>query len=393
MSDSSTEPGAPTTHPGTPLAESMDLGRRVFECLSLGLAVFDRRLQVVRHNPAAAFLIGAHRSIAEALADATVDSRYQDWARELNEVLQDRRPRRFDQVIYRQGGREDRLLNLVCVPMLDAAGLECTGGTLVIEDVTAATSMAQRLAVSERMAAVGKLAARVAHELNNPLDGILRYLNLSLRALDLGRTERLSDYLQQARTGLMRMAEIVRELVEFSRSTHTAFEDAGINSIVEEAVKVMAEQAVRAGVSIVCTLTENMPAIRGTSLFQVFCNLIKNALDAMPDGGTLMISTERTETDVLIRMADTGIGLPADASRIFEPFFTTKPPGKGTGLGLAICREIVEKYNGQILAERRPEGGSLFTVRIPLSACATIRQPGSEPFRDRPPARGEEARS
>jgi len=116
--------------------------------------------------------------------------------------------------------------------------------------------------------------------------------------------------------------------------------------------------------------------MRSANLFQVFCNLVKNAIDAMPTGGTLTVITEIVGSEVVIRFEDTGVGLPAEIERIFEPFFTTKGPGKGTGLGLAICRDIVEKYNGRITAARRPAGGSVFTIRIPLESCARVRRPG-----------------
>jgi signal transduction histidine kinase len=371
--------GAPQDTPSpdlTPEARSYDLGRtgqRVFQCLSFGLVVFGRRLEIIHYNPAAEFLVRGFASVEEALQNGTVDARYQDWRQALRGVIDRGREQRFDQVIYHDAEQGERLLNLLCIPLTDELTGEIIGGTLVIEDVTVVASMEKRLAVSERMAAVGKLAARVAHELNNPLDGILRFLNLALRAEELGKREKIPEYLTQARGGLMRMTDIVRELVEFSRSTATAFDDAGINTVVEEAVKVMSDKAVAGGVSVVCTLSDNMPAIRGTSLFQVCCNLVKNAVDAMPDGGTLTIATKVVDREAIIRFEDSGIGLPEEIEKIFEPFFTTKAPGKGTGLGLAICKDIIEKYNGKIIPERRVQGGTAFTIRLPLESCTPMR--------------------
>ncbi|MBP7935034.1 MAG: GHKL domain-containing protein [Phycisphaerae bacterium] len=353
-----------------------DISRRVFQSLSLGLVVFDPQLRIVWHNPAAAFLVEGHESISTALTDGTVDASYQDWTRVLREVIDAGRQRRFDQVVChsrRSGASGEMLLNLQFIPLTEGGDVPITGGTLVIEDVTAAVSMEKRLAVSERMAAVGKLAARVAHELNNPLDGIMRYLNLVKRAAATGAGDKLNDYLDRARGGLIRMTDIVRDLVEFSRSAYTAFNDAGINTIVEEAVKVMSDKAIQSGVSIVCQLEEGLPAIHGTSLFQVFCNMIKNAVDAMPEGGTLTVATRTVDRHVIIRFEDTGIGLPEEMGRIFEPFFTTKEPGKGTGLGLAICKDIIEKYNGRIVPERREGAGTVFTIQIPLESCSPQR--------------------
>lgn len=349
-------------------------GERVFQCLSLGLVVFDGQMEIVQHNAASEFLVGGHRSIVEALNAATMEATYQDWAKILHEVMNHGRQQRFDQVVFRDDRGGERLLSLQCYPLPDPADGQVNGGVLVIEDVTLTVSLEKRLAVSERMAAVGKLAAKVAHELNNPLDGILRYLSLAQRAHESGAADKVADYLVRARSGLLRMTEIVRELVEFSRAGHTTFDDASINAIVEEAVKVMSDKAAQARVSIVCTLQERIPAVRGSNMFQVFCNLIKNAIDAMPDGGTLTITTRTTDREVLIRFEDTGIGLPQEIDRLFEPFFTTKPAGKGTGLGLAVCKDIVEKYNGKIVPERRPEGGTAFTIRVPLESCSPMRE-------------------
>ncbi|MHC4443341.1 MAG: PAS domain-containing sensor histidine kinase [Planctomycetota bacterium] len=350
-----------------------EMDQRLFECLSLGLVIFDRQSTIINYNPAAEFLVCDHQSIAEALSAGMLDSQYQDWSEALHDLISKGHEKRFDQIVFRDEAHGELLLNLTCVPLTEQSSGHVIGGALVIEDVTATVGMEKRLAVSERMAAVGKLAARVAHELNNPLDGIMRYLNLVDRALTSGAAEKVQQYLQEARGGLVRMTEIVRELVEFSRSAYTAFDDAGINTVVEEAIKVMSDKAVQNGVSVVCTLHDDIPAARGTNLFQVFCNLIKNAVDAMPDGGTLTITTQLTDNEVFIRFEDTGVGLPQEAEKIFEPFFTTKEAGKGTGLGLAICKDIIEKYNGKIVPHRRSGGGTTFDVIIPLGSCVNIR--------------------
>lgn len=362
-----------TRPPRPPLERLSETGQRVFQCLSLGLVVFDDQLQVMHANPAAGFLVRDCAVLSDALAAATLDAQYRDWGATLREVVDDGRQHRFEHVVYKDKDGRELLLNLMCVPITDATGHQISGGTLVIEDVTAAVGLEKRLAVSERMAAVGKLAARVAHELNNPLDGILRYLNLALRATEVGAPEKVPDYLTHARGGLLRMAEIIRQLVEFSRSAHTAFGDASINTIVEEAIKVLSDQAVQNRVTVVCTLNQDVPAVAGTSLFQVFCNLIKNAIDAMPDGGTLTVSTHVAEREIVIRFEDTGMGLPPEAAKIFEPFFTTKGPGKGTGLGLAICKDLVEKQGGKISAENRAGGGAAFLVRVPVPQGAPAR--------------------
>ncbi len=130
----------------------------------------------------------------------------------------------------------------------------------------------------------------------------------------------------------------------------------------------MAQKAEASNVEILRDYASGLPQIRSGNLFQVFCNLTKNALDAMQDGGELKISTRLAANDMITaEFRDTGPGLPKENTEaIFEPFFTTKDKGKGTGLGLAICRDIVESYNGRITAENISEGGSIFTVYLPV---------------------------
>jgi two-component system NtrC family sensor kinase len=229
--------------------------------------------------------------------------------------------------------------------------------------------MERRLANAERLASVGKHASKVAHELNNPLDGILRYINLAMRVVEQENLAKPKEYLAQCRQGLMRMVQIISELLEFSRSTYTPLEYTKIEQIIEDAVKTMESRADAANVSIARNYTLGMPQVRSGNLFQVFCNLAKNALDAMPNGGELRVSTSLAADDTIaVELRDTGTGLPTEGiDAIFEPFFTTKEGGKGTGLGLAICRDIVESCNGRITARNAPDGGSIFTVYLPVA--------------------------
>ena len=231
-----------------------------------------------------------------------------------------------------------------------------------------------------RLAAVGKLASRVAHELNNPMDGILRYLNLALRILQQEGLEKPVDYLQQCRKGLMRMVQIISELLEFSRSSYNAFEYMPIERIIEDVLRAMDSRITSAGIQVRRRFAPGIPRLRSGSLFQVFCNLIKNAVDAMPSGGELSVTTYLAEPNTLvIDFRDTGPGFPPENTQvIFEPFYTTKERGKGTGLGLAISKDIVEKYNGRITAQNHIEGGSVFTIQLPLTDANTGE---SIPFR------------
>jgi len=148
-------------------------------------------------------------------------------------------------------------------------------------------------------------------------------------------------------------------------------EETGINELIEQAIKTCTAAADANRVVVTADFqTESMPKVRGGRLYQVWCNLIRNAIDAMPGGGRLAITSGLVEGDVVIRVADTGVGLPEPVEKVFEPFYTTKPVGKGTGLGLAICKELVEGMQGTISATNVASGGAVFTVRIPVSALS-----------------------
>jgi len=354
-----------------PAAGSLsDLLGSVIESLPMAMVLFDKRLQVTLSNRSAQDLLRGEQDLGVALSRLGVEGRFEDWATELRQVMTTQLPRRLDVSIKNSDRAGETYLNVMVSPLRINGEASASGGLLLAEDVSSHISMERRLAVSERLAAVGKLAARVAHELNNPLDGILRFTNLALRrASELG-DPKIVEYLESARSAVHRLAEIGGDLLEFSRATPSTFEQATINKLVEDALSAMEGRAQEARITVVCNFHESdMPVVRGSNLFQIFCNLIKNSIDAMPDGGTLTVTTRIAEPDVIVTVTDTGVGLPADADRIFEPFFTTKPVGSGTGLGLAVSKELIEKYSGSISASRNEPKGTVMTVRIPIRNC------------------------
>ncbi|QOJ15541.1 MAG: hypothetical protein HRU75_13215 [Planctomycetia bacterium] len=225
-------------------------------------------------------------------------------------------------------------------------------------------------ALAEKLAALGAIAAKVAHELNSPLDGSRRFVSLALRAVESTGDERTAGYLRESLGAHDRMQRVVRELLDFVRSARPEIEEHSLDALLEEAIRANAERAAGQGVVIVSDVCDPAPRVSGDGLYQVFTNIIRNALDAMPDGGTLRIRLHSDADAVRVSFQDSGAGLPPDSQRVFEPLFTTKPPGRGTGLGLALCREIVTRqYEGEVRADAAPDGGALFTVQIPASAC------------------------
>ncbi len=358
------QPKADTTNERS---EFGPLGSSIVRSLPIGVIAFDSDLKIIEANPQATKLIEFGDYIDKSLAKGTDDKIWLGWTEQLKSAIATGNTCRFDDVGYTSNDKT-KLLRIVCAPLKETKKANNLGGIVIIEDVTEKVNIQRQSASTERLAAIGKLASKVAHELNDPLDGILRYVNLAIRIVEQENLEKPQEYLTQCRKGLMRMVQIVSELLEFSRSTYTPLEYTAIEHIIEDAIKTMDAKAEALNIRILRNYTSGIPQIRSGNLFQVFCNLTKNALDAMPDGGELRISTRlAADNTIVAEFRDTGTGLPPENTEaIFEPFFTTKDKGKGTGLGLAICRDIIESYNGQITAENTPDGGSIFTVYLPV---------------------------
>jgi len=230
--------------------------------------------------------------------------------------------------------------------------------------------MTQQQANIEKFAALGRLSAGVAHEINNPVGGILTALEV-IGHLD-PQSKRYRDYLELMKSGLGRIGDIVRQLLSFARTPKGERDLLDVNRMVND-VAHLARLQYRSSRMHIVTRFGDIPPVVGESdlLNQLFLNLSMNAFQAMVDGGILTISTEREDGDVLVHLEDTGPGIPvADLEQIFEPFYTTKEVGEGTGLGLSVALGIVEAHGGTIEAANRPEGGARFTIRLPSAELA-----------------------
>ncbi len=239
----------------------------------------------------------------------------------------------------------------------------------------------QQIVQSEKMAAVGQLAAGVAHELNNPLGGILGYAQFGLEKLERGgvQKEDLNDYrryLSDIEIQARRCKLIVKNLLKFSRSSaKTEFEYFNVNHALEETFMFSKHQLDMNNVELVIQLGEGLPQIYGNSnlLQQVFTNLILNGMQAMPEGGRMVVetirkpATENSAGTVEIIFTDNGVGISEEnIAKILEPFFTTKKVGQGTGLGLSVSYGIVQEHGGDIKIASQHGVGSTFTVVLPI---------------------------
>lgn len=223
-----------------------------------------------------------------------------------------------------------------------------------------------QLIQAEKMAAVGRLAASIAHEINNPLQAIQNSLHLSLHPNleEEGRRR----YLGMAQDEINRLVQIVRRMLDFYRPSSDIMESVDVNKTVENALVIANKRLQQANIRVVAQLFPNQPPVWGSAnqLTQVFLNIIINAIEATDEGGTLWVGTayhaERQQVVAAFRDSGPGISLEV-REHLFEPFFTTKPTG--TGLGLAISYGIVERHRGVIETESPPGGGATFIVRLP----------------------------
>ncbi len=226
----------------------------------------------------------------------------------------------------------------------------------------------QALIQAEKLAALGTLVAGVAHEINNPLAGLYNCLRrIQAHPED---TEQIRKYVKLMHKALSHIENIVRNLLNLSRQKQGPHKPVDLNRIVSDALDLLDYRLRKQGIEKKVRLAKNLPQISGDAgtLEQVFVNLMMNASDAMPDGGTLTITTKANTTEVIVEVADTGTGIPdSELGKIFDPFYTTKDVGQGTGLGLSISKKYVENHSGTIEVETSLNRGSTFRVRLPIT--------------------------
>lgn len=263
---------------------------------------------------------------------------------------------------------EVRFFHTVKSPIFNAEGkVVMTVG--VSRDITEAKKLREMILQSEKMAAVGQLAAGVAHEINNPLGVILGFAQSAVSRME--KTDPLHMSLHSIEREAQRCKTLVQELLTFSRTGSPAQEKADLNQIVAGSLSLVETRARTNQVQVINKLMTPLPPIQANcnQIQQVIINLANNAIDAMPNGGVISVDTkvvqEGSRAWVCFTMRDNGSGIPTEnMPHIFEPFFTTKPVGKGTGLGLSLVYEIMKKHEGTIEAQSRP-GETIFCVKFP----------------------------
>ncbi|OGX15215.1 MAG: hypothetical protein A2166_00290 [Omnitrophica WOR_2 bacterium RBG_13_41_10] len=351
------------------------------ECGSLFLFDSDNRELVLDsfQNSSHIAVRGLRRKIGEGVSGKVLELKQPVLVRNIDQDL------RFK----RNGFNHYHTTSFISIPLISGdkpIGLiniadKASGGAFTERDFESAVTIAKyacmaaehliqpsdkQVSLLEKYATVGKLAAGVVHEVNNPLDGVIRYANILLAQMDNNSAAR--EYILEMKKGLNRIANTTKTLLQFSHQLNSNHPKQYINlhELIDESLGLLKEK-INGSIKINRRYKEPMPKILDLGISHIAINLIKNALDAMPEVGILDIATDIKEGMLEIVFKDTGYGIPSEImDHIFEPFFTTKSKEKGTGLGLSICKEIINRYEGNIEAQSFPGKGSKFTVLIPV---------------------------
>ncbi len=251
-------------------------------------------------------------------------------------------------------------------PILDGDG-NIVQAILLEQDVTDKRRLESMMSQSEKLAAVGQLAAGVAHEINNPLTAILANAQMLQRRLPV------DDELQEsvdliARAG-ERASQVVRNLLDFARKEEYRLVLSDVNETIQRAIELVQHELTKRSINLVFEPDPTLPhlMVSRDHLSGVWLNLLLNAIDAIDQDGTIRVSTRFSTEKLFVTIADTGSGIaPERINRIFEPFYTTKAPGHGTGLGLSVCHRVIRQHGGTIQVTSQTAVGSEFTVELPI---------------------------
>jgi len=359
-----------------PLVAPGIFGKEILESLRDGVALLRLDGRIRTCNGAMARLAGAPvASLAERPAWELIPALPASLREEVDEL---------ECELHSHAGQ--RLPISVSTTFLHGREDQPSGIVLCVRDLRELVGLRNRLVISGRLAAVGELAAGIAHEINNPVAYVRSNLTqlregweTLLKRLEATRTQTREDPLvvdglamiDESLEGVDRAAAIVRDIKGFSHTGRAVRERVDVNELLDTVLRVAAPQLrYRARIE---TIYADVPRVAGApqELKQVFLNLILNAAQAIEEGGRLRISTVAVVSDVYVVVEDDGCGMSSELmARIFDPFFTTKDVGEGTGLGLAISHEIVRRHGGEIGVESEPNRGTLVRVRLPAAEPA-----------------------
>ncbi len=337
----------------------------IFENIETGLLTFNARNIVTSANGYACQILSIKRPGDECHWEKLLA----EWP-ELLQILhdwflesQDGEHRSFREYVPLE--RKGRTLTYL-MTMFPLSFRQQEGWLLTIEDLTERVNLRQQMARMDRLASLGRMSAGIAHEVRNPLTGVSLLLD-ELHDRLLGK-ENDQQLIRRALGEIERLESLVNEMLHFATLPTPKLAYGQVKSVVDGVLLLTRKQCQRQNVELIESLADNLPEIMfdGDRLKQVLLNLLNNALDAMPDGGTLTVDVKLHNEKILIRVSDTGVGIsPERLPLIFEPFFTSK--GQGTGLGLAISYNIISDHGGEIEVESNLGEGTTVVILLPLS--------------------------
>jgi PAS domain S-box-containing protein len=348
-----------------------EFNESIIESINVGLLAVDLEGRVTRMNSALEEILDLSRS--QAVGKRVEDLFSADFTDTLRQVLGNDRWRLKEiRNIYKIHTAtftgHPLVLNIAIAPLQDSQ--EQTGALVVLEDVTSRVRLEEQLQQREKLSSIGLLAAGVAHEVNTPLTGVSSYTQMLLGMLH--ETDPKHALLQKVRRQAERATNIVNNLLNFSRTGDaTEFTELDISRVLDDTLQLLEPQLRGNQIQIERGYDPESPLVIGNSgkLQQVFTNLLLNARDALPGGGSIRISTVPTDDhSLMIEVSDSGTGIaPENVAKIYDPFYTTKGVGRGTGLGLAVSYGIVQEHSGHISVESTPGQGTIFRITLPTS--------------------------
>ncbi len=348
-----------------------EFNESIIESINVGLLAVDLEGRVTRLNSALEEILDLSR--AQAVGKRVEDLFSEDFTDTLRQVLGNDRWRLKEiRNIYKIHTAtftgHPLVLNIAIAPLQDSQ--EQTGALVVLEDVTSRVRLEEQLLQREKLSSIGLLAAGVAHEVNTPLTGVSSYTQMLLGMLS--ETDPKHALLLKVRRQAERATNIVNNLLNFSRTGDaTEFSELDISRVLDDTLQLLEPQLRGNQIEVVRGYDPESPPVIGNSgkLQQVFTNLLLNARDALPSGGSIRISTLPSDDHSLtIEVSDSGTGIaPENVAKIYDPFYTTKGVGRGTGLGLAVSYGIVQEHSGHISVESTPGHGTIFRITLPTA--------------------------
>lgn len=345
------------------LEQLKDYSENIIESLTMGVAVIDQKGRITGWNRVLeeTFQKKKDEVIDKTLEDVLGKKNYKS----LFPLDSQRDFRLLSEIALEMPSGGKKIFDIAKTPLMDNE-MNPYGTVIAFEDITEKISLQQQLLTSEKLASIGLLSAGVAHEINTPLTGISSYVQILQKKLS---DVHHSQILEKIEVQTDRVTKIIKNLLNFARNpSESSFHKINLKENLEEIISLIEYKLKNMNINLELILSPvHLIWAEGEKLQQVFINIILNAIDAMPDGGTLKIELDHKDNQAIVKIEDTGTGIKKqDLPHIFDPFFTTKGIGKGTGLGLSISYAIVKEHEGNITVDSESGKGSLFSIYIPM---------------------------